>query len=70
MRGSSAALIGISHCVAPAAEFPKNWGFLRPVHQEPRGCLIEGLGEAVRADVLKKTGVQLDWEIRRLGRSG
>lgn len=31
---------------------------------------IEGLGEAVRADVLKKTGVQLDWEIRRLGRSG
>ena len=31
---------------------------------------IEGLGEAVRADVLAKTGVQLDWEIRRLGRSG
>ncbi|QYF87309.1 UDP-N-acetylmuramate dehydrogenase [Brevundimonas sp. PAMC22021] len=30
---------------------------------------IEGLGEAVRADVLKKTGVQLDWEIRRIGRS-
>ena len=24
--------------------------------------------EAVRADVLKKTGVQLDWEIRRIGR--
>ena len=29
---------------------------------------IEGLGEAVRADVLEKTGVQLDWEIRRIGR--
>lgn len=29
---------------------------------------IEGLGEAVRADVLKKTGVQLDWEIKRIGR--
>ena len=30
---------------------------------------IEGLGDAVRADVLAKTGVQLDWEIRRIGRS-
>ncbi len=29
---------------------------------------IEGLGEAVRADVLAKTGVQLNWEIRRIGR--
>ncbi len=29
---------------------------------------IEGLGEAVRADVLTKTGVQLDWEIKRIGR--
>ena len=29
---------------------------------------IEGLGEAVRADVLEKTGVQLEWEIRRIGR--
>jgi UDP-N-acetylmuramate dehydrogenase len=29
---------------------------------------IEGLGETVRADVLKKTGVQLDWEIKRIGR--
>ena len=29
---------------------------------------IEGLGEAVRADVLEKTGVQLDWEIKRIGR--
>ncbi|MBU1323872.1 MAG: UDP-N-acetylmuramate dehydrogenase [Alphaproteobacteria bacterium] len=31
---------------------------------------IEALGEAVRADVLEKTGVQLDWEIRRIGRPG
>ena len=30
---------------------------------------IEGLGEAVRADVLVKTGVQLDWEIKRIGRA-
>ena len=29
---------------------------------------IEGLGEAVRADVMAKTGVQLDWEIKRIGR--
>jgi UDP-N-acetylmuramate dehydrogenase len=31
---------------------------------------IEGLGEAVRTDVLAKTGVQLDWEIKRIGRPG
>jgi UDP-N-acetylmuramate dehydrogenase len=29
---------------------------------------LEGLGEAVRADVMEKTGVQLDWEIKRIGR--
>ena len=29
---------------------------------------VEGLGEAVRADVLAKTGVQLEWEIKRIGR--
>ena len=29
---------------------------------------IEGLGGAVRADVKAKTGVQLDWEIKRIGR--
>jgi UDP-N-acetylmuramate dehydrogenase len=29
---------------------------------------VEGLGEAVRADVLAKTGVLLEWEIRRIGR--
>ncbi len=31
---------------------------------------IEGLGEAVRADVLAKAGVQLEWEIKRIGLSG
>lgn len=30
---------------------------------------LEGLGEAVRADVLSKRGVSLDWEIKRIGRS-
>jgi UDP-N-acetylmuramate dehydrogenase len=29
---------------------------------------IEGLGEAVRADVAAKTGVLLEWEIKRIGR--
>lgn len=30
---------------------------------------LEGLGEAVRADVLSKLGVTLEWEIKRIGRS-
>ena len=29
---------------------------------------LEGLGEAVRADVREKLGVQLDWEVKRIGR--
>jgi len=29
---------------------------------------LEGLGEAVRADVLAKTGIELQWEIKRVGR--
>jgi len=29
---------------------------------------VEGLGEAVRADVKSKLGVNLDWEIKRIGR--
>jgi UDP-N-acetylmuramate dehydrogenase len=29
---------------------------------------LEGLGEAVRADVAQKTGVLLEWEIKRIGR--
>jgi UDP-N-acetylmuramate dehydrogenase len=31
---------------------------------------IEGLGEAVRADVAAKLGMQLEWEIKRIGRAG
>lgn len=31
---------------------------------------LEGLGEAVRADVKAKFGVELDWEIKRIGRPG
>ena len=31
---------------------------------------LEGLGEAVRADVAQKLGVSLDWEIKRIGRAG
>ena len=30
---------------------------------------LEGLGDTVRADVLFKTGIQLDWEIKRIGRA-
>ena len=30
---------------------------------------LEGLGEAVRADVKDKLGVELEWEIKRIGRS-
>ncbi len=31
---------------------------------------LEGLGEAVRAEVLAKFGVDLEWEIKRIGRRG
>jgi UDP-N-acetylmuramate dehydrogenase len=31
---------------------------------------LEGLGEAVRADVKAKFGVELDWEIKRVGKPG
>ncbi|MGH7023486.1 MAG: UDP-N-acetylmuramate dehydrogenase, partial [Caulobacteraceae bacterium] len=34
-----------------------------------RAADLEALGEAVRADVLAKTGVDLEWEIRRVGRA-
>lgn len=36
--------------------------------QDATAADLEGLGEAVRADVKAKTGVQLDWEIKRIGR--
>ncbi|MET0295741.1 MAG: UDP-N-acetylenolpyruvoylglucosamine reductase, partial [Phenylobacterium sp.] len=29
---------------------------------------LEGLGEQVRADVKAQTGVELEWEIKRIGR--
>ncbi|RZJ85140.1 MAG: UDP-N-acetylenolpyruvoylglucosamine reductase, partial [Brevundimonas sp.] len=29
---------------------------------------LEGLGERVRADVMAKTGIQLEWEVKRVGR--
>ncbi|MGA2951444.1 MAG: UDP-N-acetylmuramate dehydrogenase [Caulobacteraceae bacterium] len=35
-----------------------------------RAADLEGLGEAVRADVLAKAGVELEWEIKRIGRAG
>jgi UDP-N-acetylmuramate dehydrogenase len=31
---------------------------------------LEGLGDAVRADVRAKFGVELEWEIKRIGRAG
>ena len=31
------------------------------------GADLEGLGEAVRADVKAKTGIDLHWEIKRIG---
>jgi len=31
---------------------------------------LEGLGDAVRADVKAKTGVELNWEIKRIGKPG
>ena len=31
---------------------------------------LEGLGEAVRADVKRKLGVELNWEVKRVGRTG
>jgi UDP-N-acetylmuramate dehydrogenase len=30
---------------------------------------LEGLGEAVRTDVRARAGVELQWEIKRIGRS-
>jgi UDP-N-acetylmuramate dehydrogenase len=30
---------------------------------------LETLGESVRADVLAKSGVELEWEIKRIGRA-
>jgi UDP-N-acetylmuramate dehydrogenase len=35
-----------------------------------RAADLEGLGEAVRAQVLAQSGISLDWEIKRIGRPG
>ncbi|MBX3480423.1 MAG: UDP-N-acetylmuramate dehydrogenase [Caulobacter sp.] len=55
---------------------PHGGAMFSPLHSnfmintgEATAADLEGLGEAVRADVLAKTGVQLDWEIKRIGRS-
>ncbi len=37
---------------------------------DARAAEIEALGELVRARVLAKCGVALEWEIHRIGRSG
>ena len=29
---------------------------------------LEGLGEAVRADVKARSGIALEWEVKRIGR--
>jgi UDP-N-acetylmuramate dehydrogenase len=36
---------------------------------DARAADLEALGEAIRADVLGKSGVALEWEIRRIGRA-
>ena len=36
---------------------------------EARAADLEALGEAVRADVMAKSRVSLDWEIKRIGRA-
>jgi UDP-N-acetylmuramate dehydrogenase len=55
----------------------RRWGgaMFSPVHAnflintgEATAADLEDLGEAVRADVAAKSGVTLDWEIRRIGR--
>ena len=43
---------------------------LSPKTGEATARDLEELGELVRADVKAKTGVQLDWEIKRIGRPG
>jgi UDP-N-acetylmuramate dehydrogenase len=37
---------------------------------EATAAELEGLGDAVRAEVLARFGVELDWEIKRIGRAG
>jgi UDP-N-acetylmuramate dehydrogenase len=56
---------------------PHGGAMFSPLHSnfmintgEATAADLEGLGEAVRADVTQKLGVALDWEIKRIGRSG
>ncbi len=64
-------------CVDEAGWRGRAWGGAQvsPLHanflinaEEAAAADLEGLGEAIRADVAEKLGVALDWEIRRLGR--
>ncbi len=55
-RGVGGALMSEKH-----ANFLINAG-------EARAADVEALGEAVRADVLRTSGIALEWEIRRVGR--
>jgi UDP-N-acetylmuramate dehydrogenase len=54
---------------------PRGGAMVSPMHAnflintgEASAADLEDLGEAVRADVLAKSGVALEWEIRRIGR--
>ena len=56
---------------------PHGGAMFSPLHSnfmintgEATAADLEGLGEAVRADVALKLGVSLDWEIKRIGRGG
>ena len=56
---------------------PHGGAMFSPLHSnfmintgEATAADLEGLGEAVRADVATKLGVSLDWEIKRIGRAG
>ena len=55
---------------------PHGGAMFSPLHSnfmintgEATAADLEGLGEAVRADVVNKLGITLDWEIKRIGRS-
>ncbi|MDP1873262.1 UDP-N-acetylmuramate dehydrogenase [Phenylobacterium sp.] len=56
---------------------PHGGAMFSPLHSnfmintgEATAADLEGLGEAVRAEVAQKLGVSLDWEIKRIGRPG
>ena len=39
-------------------------------HGDATGDQIEALGEEVRAKVKAATGIELEWEIKRIGKKG